>query len=56
MKKWEQAQLEELKIEETAHRLFGSYRDGGYIGDGLISGHNTTVKPSDPDPDLNQNS
>ncbi len=39
MKKWNSPVVEELNINETAHRLFGNTRDGGYIGDGQVSGH-----------------
>lgn len=39
MEKWEMPEVAELKIGETEHRWLGIYRDGGYIGDGEISGH-----------------
>ncbi len=39
MKKWNAPSVEELNINETAHNVFGNSRDGGYIGDGQISGH-----------------
>lgn len=39
MKKWNAAELVELNIEETAHDWFGNSRDGGRVGDGIISGH-----------------
>lgn len=39
MKIWSNAELEELKINETAYNFSGSYNDGGYIGDGMLSGH-----------------
>lgn len=39
MKKWNAPSVEELNINETAHNWTGIYRDGGYIGDGIISGH-----------------
>lgn len=49
MKKWNAPSVEELNINETAHNVFGNSRDGGYIGDGQISGHlewnNPGVKP-----------
>lgn len=48
MKKWNTPVVEELKITETAHDLFGIYRDGGYIGDGQISGHLSWTKPAQP--------
>ena len=41
MKQWQEAKLQQLDIEETAHNWTGIYRDGGYIGDGEISGHLT---------------
>mgnify|MGYP000189429734 FL=1 len=39
MKKWNAPSVEELNINETAHNLFGNSWDGGYIGDGVLSGH-----------------
>ena len=52
MKKWNAPSVEELNINETAHNWTGIYRDGGYIGDGIISGHlswdNSEGKPKDP--------
>ena len=45
MKKWENPSVEELNINETAHNWTGIYRDGGYIGDGEISGHLSWDKP-----------
>ena len=39
MKVWENAEVKELSINETAHNVLGTYFDGGYIGDGQISGH-----------------
>lgn len=39
MKTWNDATLEELNLNETAHQWLGTQRDGGYIGDGVISGH-----------------
>lgn len=44
MKQWQEAKLQQLDIEETAHNWTGIYRDGGYIGDGEISGHLTWEK------------
>ena len=44
MKQWQEAKLQQLYIEETAHNWTGIYRDGGYIGDGEISGHLTWEK------------
>ncbi len=48
MKKWENPSVEELTLAETEHNWFGIYRDGGYIGDGIISGHLSLSKPEDP--------
>ncbi len=39
MKTWENAEMVELNISETAHQWVGDSWDGGYIGDGQISGH-----------------
>lgn len=39
MKKWNTPEINELSIKETEHNWTGIYRDGGYIGDGEISGH-----------------
>lgn len=49
MKKWETPSIAELDISKTEHRLFGQYSDGGYIGDGILSGHSSWDKPSDPE-------
>lgn len=46
MKKWNAPEITELNISETAHNWFGIYRDGGYIGDGEISGHLSWTDPS----------
>ena len=55
MKKWNAPSVEELNINETAHNLFGNSWDGGYIGDGVLSGHlgykpegKPEDKPKDP--------
>ncbi len=48
MKKWNAPSVEELNINETAHNWTGIYRDGGYIGDGEISGHLSWDKPENP--------
>ena len=45
MKTWSKPIVEELNINETAHNWTGIYRDGGYIGDGVISGHLSWNKP-----------
>lgn len=47
MKKWNAAEIEELNIEQTAHNWTGIYSDGGYIGDGVISGHLSWDKPEE---------
>lgn len=47
MAKWEKPELETLDITETAHNWTGVYRDGGYIGDGQVSGHLSWDKPVD---------
>lgn len=39
MKTWENAEVKELNINETAHNWCGNSWDGGYIGDGILSGH-----------------
>lgn len=39
MKKWEAAEMTALSINETEHNWIGLDRDGGYIGDGIVSGH-----------------
>jgi len=46
MKNWKEARAEELNVNETAHNFLGIYHDGGYIGDGQISGHLSWDKPS----------
>lgn len=48
MKKWNAPAVEEMNINETAHNWTGIYRDGGYIGDGEISGHLSWTKPEEP--------
>ena len=47
MKTWSEPIVEELNINETAHNWTGIYRDGGYIGDGVISGHLSWDKPEE---------
>ena len=39
MKVWENAEMRELNISETAYSCSGGNFDGGYIGDGILSGH-----------------
>ncbi len=46
MSKWNKPELVELGIEKTEHNWLGRYNDGGYIGDGVLSGHSTNTKPS----------
>ena len=47
MKKWNAPSVEELNINETAHNWLGNSWDGGYIGDGHISGHLEYKQPGD---------
>ena len=46
MKKWQQPEIKTLDITDTAHSWMGIYRDGGYIGDGEISGHLSWTAPT----------
>ena len=46
-KTWEMTSVEEVSISKTEHNWTGIYRDGGYIGDGVISGHLSWDKPDD---------
>lgn len=39
MKEWNMPELIELLISETGYHLFGNSQDGGYVGDGILSGH-----------------
>ena len=59
MKKWNAPSVEELNINETAHNLFGNSWDGGYIGDGVLSGHlgwaNSEKEPGKQPGDGSQN-
>ncbi len=48
MKNWTAPEVAVLEISETAHNWTGIYRDGGYIGDGEISGHLQWTKPEEP--------
>lgn len=50
MKKWENPSVEELTLSATEHNWTGIYRDGGYIGDGEISGHLSWSKPAPEKP------
>lgn len=45
-KAWQNPAVADLAIEMTEHRLFGNTGDGGYIGDGIISGHSKWECPS----------
>ena len=45
MKKWNAPEVVKLDIAQTAHKWTGIYKDGGYIGDGVISGHLSWDKP-----------
>lgn len=55
MKTWSEPIVEELNINETAHNWTGIYRDGGYIGDGVISGHLSWDKPENGSGNNNNN-
>ena len=57
MAKWNKPEIEELGIEATEHNWTGIYRDGGYIGDGVISGHLSWDKPGEKpaEPPVNSN-
>ena len=46
-KMWQAPEISELDINETAHNWTGIYHDGGYIGDGVISGHLSWDKPTE---------
>ena len=48
MRTWKTPEITELDINETAHNWTGIHRDGGYIGDGVISGHLSWEKPNCP--------
>lgn len=56
MKKWENPAVEELTLAATEHNWLGKYRDGGYIGDGVISGHLSWDKPEETPSNPSQNS
>lgn len=49
MKNWMNAELLELEINKTEYHIFGFYSDGGYVGDGIISGHLTFKEPKPPE-------
>lgn len=46
MKTWINAEVIELEINKTEYHWTGIYKDGGYVGDGIISGHLTWHKPA----------
>ena len=50
MKNWERPIVEEISISETAYNWLGVYHDGGYVGDGIVSGHLSFDKPSTDNP------
>lgn len=41
-------ELVELDLSGTAYEWRGKYCDGGYLGDGILSGHQTNDKPNQP--------
>ncbi|WP_026509734.1 hypothetical protein [Butyrivibrio sp. LC3010] len=41
MKKWENADINFIELSSTEEHWLGKMWDGGYIGDGHISGHAT---------------
>lgn len=43
MKKWETPVIDELNIKETAYHCVGADKDGGYVGDGKLSGHQSGI-------------
>lgn len=45
MKQWINANMVELEINKTEYKWLGIRRDGGYIGDGILSGHLDWGKP-----------
>lgn len=55
MKKWIAPSVEEMNIAETAYNWLGNSFDGGYVGDGQISGHLEWKKPVEtpPQPPVN---
>ena len=46
MKTWNTPTLETLDLNQTEYEWIGVYRDGGYVGDGEVSGHLTFDKPT----------
>ena len=39
MKEWSAADINCIEIRNTEYHLLGNTRDGGYVGDGILSGH-----------------
>lgn len=54
MKKWNAPVVAELEINKTEFKACGQYTDGGYIGDGILSGHltNDASAATDTDPSI----
>lgn len=54
MKKWNAPVVAELDINKTEKNWCGEYTDGGYIGDGELTGHltNDASAATDLDPSL----
>ncbi len=48
MKNWARPEIETLGMDKTEHNWIGLYKDGGYVGDGEISGHLTWCEPKKP--------
>lgn len=54
MKTWMNPSVEEISLSNTEHGWTGIHRDGGFFGDGVISGHLTWCEPTNPnDPSKN---
>ena len=49
MSKWVKPEINELNISNTEHDWTGMHWDGGYIGDGVVSGHLTWDRPKQDD-------
>lgn len=52
MKSWLKPEVEEIEIKETEYKWRGRYFDGGYVGDGIISGHHSNCPPDEPEEPL----
>ena len=50
MKTWNTPKLETLDLNQTEHNWTGIYKDGGYIGDGQVSGHLQWCPPQNENP------